>query len=281
MQNDVEKYRFVKKTCGNVVYLSEYDRMRYKVPFKGERNRSRSDEPSKKSREDSIKRARRQIFSIVEGNYDRYELPVFITLSYEKNVLDIVCAVRDFRAFLRRYSRHIFGSERSLQFVAVAERQLKRGAKNGDPGTIHFHAVFFNLPRALITADLGISHSRKKYSRALKAQVGRSWTFPEFLRLPRKYKTSFDIWGLGFSDVRLLDKTLKGKPIQKVAAYVAKYLGKENIHRFGRWNYLASRGLYRPDVSFSELTPEIDGDIVETQTHEILGKKLIVKKIVL
>jgi hypothetical protein len=273
MQNQIDKYRFVKKTCGNIVYLSEYDRMHFKIPFKGERNRSGSDEPSKKSREDSIKRARRQIFSIVEGNYDRYELPVFITLTYEENLLGLAFAIGDFRAFLRRYSRSVFGNDRLLQYIAVAERQER--------GAVHFHAVFFNLPGTLVTADLGISRSRKKYSRQLKAQKGRAWTFSEFLLLPRAYKTSLDIWGLGFSDIRLLDKTLKGKPIQKVAAYVAKYLGKDNIHRFGRWNYLASRGLFRPEVTFSELTPDVEGDIVEIQTHEILGKKLIVKKIVL
>jgi len=267
------KYKFVKKTCGNVVYVSEYDRVRFKVEMKSGRNgRSSSDEPDKKTREDSIKRARRQIFSIVEGNYDDYELPVFITLTYEKNLLDVSEAVHDFRNFLRRYSRSIFGSDSKLCYIAVAERQ--------DRGAIHFHAVFFNLPRSLVKDDLAIISIRKKFSGKKKRDQGRSWTFREFLELPQKYFTSLDIWKLGFSDMRLLDKTLNGKPIERVAAYVAKYLGKENIHRFGRWNYLASRGLKRPDVQFMEFDPDIQGDIMEVVVHEHMNHKLKITKFV-
>lgn len=268
----MEKYRFVEKKCGNVVYLSEYDRVKYKIPLRGERSRSPASETSKKTREDSIKRARRQIFSIVEGNFDRYELPVFITLTYEKNVLDLGCAIEDFRLFLRRYSRSIFSSDTALDYLAVAERQ--------DRGAVHFHVVLFNLPRSLVERDLGIIASRKIHSRRLKKQFGRSWTFEEFLQLPEKYFTSVDIWGLGFSDMRTLEKTLSGQRIKRVSAYVAKYLGKDNIHRFGLWNYLASRRLLRPTVRFSELLPDIDGDIVEIHTTEILGKKLKITKYV-
>jgi hypothetical protein len=79
----------------------------------------------------------------------------------------------------------------------------------------------------------------------------------------------------------LLDKTLKGKPIKRVSAYIAKYLGKENIHRFGRWNYLASRSLLRPVVEFSEDMPDISGDIVEIQERETFNRKLKISKYVL
>jgi hypothetical protein len=281
MQKDIEKYRFVQKACGNVIYVSEYDRMHFKIPLRGQRNRASADVPDKKTREDSIKRARRQIFSIVEGNFNNYKLPVFCTLSYEKNILEIGDAVSDFRLFLRKYSRDIFGRENALRYIAVAERQEKRGAKSGDAGTVHFHFVLFNLPVAVVQSDISITAKRKILSAKKKKETGRGWTFEEFLELPQQYFTSLDIWGLGFSDMRLLDKTLNGKPIERVGAYVAKYLGKDNIHRFGRWNYLASRSLLRPEVSFSELSPDVRGDIMEVQTIETMGRKLKITKFVL
>ena len=181
--------------------------------------------------------------------------------------------MHDFRLFLRSYSRAVFGVENALRYLALAERQER--------GSVHFHAVFFNLPVRLVSDDLAVIASRKRESSRLARTTGKGWTFAEFLSLPRRFKISLDVWGLGFSDMRLLDKTLKGKTIKKVSAYVAKYLGKDNIHRFGRWNYLASRALERPAVEFSEEKPEVIGEIVEIQDHETFGRKLRIVKYIL
>jgi len=71
---------------------------------------------------------------LIEANYDKSVIPLFITLTYSANQGDIKQGRKDFNAFAKR-TRDRFGKD--LRYVCVAEYQ-KRGA-------VHFHSLWWGL----------------------------------------------------------------------------------------------------------------------------------------
>jgi len=185
----------------------------------------------------SILRARQQIYDIVEGNFSFYLSPVFCTFTFAKNEKNVDSAVLIFRLFLRRYSRHFFGQENVLQYIAVAERQTR--------GAIHFHAVFFNPPADVLSE--------------------------------RKHRKMAMLWRQGFVDVRDARRTLRGDIVFSLGAYLAKYLGKDNVVRFGKNNFFASRGLVRPRVDYP-LDDYAEGDMIQDSTVDSRRGRIRIKK---
>lgn len=89
-------------------------------------------------RADNLGHVRSEIRRLIECNFRSYGYqPVFITLTFRENILDVDYANTCFKAFIRRFAR-LLG--RPPRYLAIIEFQ-KRGA-------VHYHCVFFNVPLA-------------------------------------------------------------------------------------------------------------------------------------
>lgn len=86
-------------------------------------------------RVDNLAQARMRVYDIVAHNFNRYGRTNFVTFTYTENQSDINIAWKDWRRFVRRFSKSYHAT---LNYVVVVEFQ-KRGA-------VHFHALLFNLP---------------------------------------------------------------------------------------------------------------------------------------
>ena len=86
----------------------------------------------------SLKRTRTKIYWIIKANPD---LTKFVTLTFEENILDVKKANRLFSLFIERLNYKY----PNTKHFAVIEFQIKRGLKNGDGGTVHYHFLC-NLP---------------------------------------------------------------------------------------------------------------------------------------
>lgn len=92
------------------------------------------------------RRARRQIIDYTNSNVRAYFdqrgrafWPIFITLTFGENVLDIKAANYEFTKFIQRLNTAVNGRKESFfKYVTVVEFQER--------GAIHYHSIFFNLP---------------------------------------------------------------------------------------------------------------------------------------
>ena len=76
---------------------------------------------------------------LIDANAGKYSK--FITLTFAKTILDRDEAFAKFKQFRKDFQR-MFGYP--LEYVQVTEHQKKRGAKEGNEGSLHFHLVVFN-----------------------------------------------------------------------------------------------------------------------------------------
>ena len=162
--------------------------------------------------ESSLSRTRNRLIRLINANSrmwkDREELihPQFLTFTFAENIQNVTEANHLFTNYIKRLNYHIFGTKKSVvKYVVVPEFQ-KRGA-------VHYHAVFFNLP---------------------KIDIGKEFKTGEFA----------SIWKHGF---------IKPKQIQdvpNVGLYMTKYITKEAQDRrlVGRKKYFSTRGLLKPEV---------------------------------
>jgi hypothetical protein len=106
-------------------------------------------EQTYKRRQDNQQRSKNNFENKVHTNYPLtptpYRAPVEITLTYARTMLDRRQAIKDWQDFTRSMQRE-YGNVAVLLYVAVLERQKERGLKEGNEGTWHIHAIFFNLP---------------------------------------------------------------------------------------------------------------------------------------
>lgn len=240
MPHTVKQHSYRLAECGKVAELREYSRPQYR--FSGvKRINANGKNVSGIIRPDSIKRSKQRIFFIAQGNINPNHKPYFLTLTYAKkseHTENLELCRHDLKNFFRRFSNHAFGNQWKLQYLAVAERQMKNKRN-----VIHFHIIIFNLPTLF-------------------------WN-------ERKTRYIAKIWGFGFADLRTLEKTVKGKTkIKNIPAYIASYLGKDNCVQFGKNFFYASRNLARPHTDFSPLPFHINGDIVKET--KIISKKGII-----
>lgn len=90
-------------------------------------------------RDDSLQRTRNEMILLIDANVTEYSK--FITLTFAKTVLDRDEAFAKFKQFSKDFKRS-FGYP--LKYVLVIEHQKKRGLKENNEGSLHFHLVVFN-----------------------------------------------------------------------------------------------------------------------------------------
>ena len=90
-------------------------------------------------RDDNLQRARNEMILKIDCNVTPNSK--FMTLTFANPVLDRKEAFAKFKQFTKDFKK-LFGYP--LKYVLVAERQKKRGLKEGNDGSWHFHLVVFN-----------------------------------------------------------------------------------------------------------------------------------------
>ncbi|MCX6782344.1 MAG: hypothetical protein NTW66_04500 [Candidatus Magasanikbacteria bacterium] len=140
------------KICGNIIEYREYEK-NFGVGSRIKTNFVKSDYLNEKPRlteeeikEASSRRARNKLIDHINCNAfawkdesGRLYRPVFLTLTFAHNLIDVTAANYEFTKFVRRLNYLAWGKKSSeLKYVAVIEFQ-KRGA-------VHFHIIIFNLP---------------------------------------------------------------------------------------------------------------------------------------
>lgn len=135
--NDNFCYKYVCKLCGHHFTLKEYSIDLFSRADSIRVSYGKSCEGEKRS--DSIYRTRTNIIDTINCNLTAYTK--FITFTFKESVLDKSVALSHFSNFKKRFER-VFGYK--LKYLMVAERQKKRGLKENNEGSYHFHMVCFN-----------------------------------------------------------------------------------------------------------------------------------------
>lgn len=132
-----EMYRCKVVTAGQKQQFFNYSQPQ----FRGYKTIRASYEKSMDSdkRDDSLQRSRNALVLLIDANAGKYSK--FMTLTFAKTVLDRDEAYAYLKQFAKDFKRE-FGYP--LKYVSVAERQKKRGLKEGNEGSLHFHLVVFN-----------------------------------------------------------------------------------------------------------------------------------------
>lgn len=129
--------------AGDYVHLYEYNQeFRYgytKDTFKKDEVVKKDIKKLEREKRDThIYRIRRNVKFLLQSNISS-NLPIFITLTFKKNICDLKSANYEYDIFLKRFNYRIYGYKCSkLKYLVVPEFQ-KRGA-------VHYHVIFFNLP---------------------------------------------------------------------------------------------------------------------------------------
>ena len=120
---------------GQKIEVFHYDRVKYSFRNKSARTYERNQADGRRG--DSVARARNAVYRLVEGNVGRHGnfQPIFLTLTFKKNIVSIRRANNLFKDFTKRLNYRL-GTK--IKYIVVPEFQ-KRGA-------VHYHIVYFNLP---------------------------------------------------------------------------------------------------------------------------------------
>ena len=198
--------------CGDTVEFYHYDYPFY-ADFQRDYDIEKGDpEGELEKRMDSLTRARKNIRQIVLANLTPHTK--LLTLTYAETQLDKEVFAKDFQAFCQKMKRNGF----KLRYLQILERQLERGKKEGNAGSIHPHLVIFNdkvIPMNLLKA---------------------AW--------PHGRLEIHMLHGLRY-DGREVEKT-NGEKIRNAGAYICKYINKEAQLEWGSRTYRCSIGLNRP-----------------------------------
>ncbi len=132
--------------------------------------KERGEEPPKDST--AIYRAksefRRLIFSnawAYKNNRNKRIPPLFLTLTFTDNIVDIKKANREFSKFIQRFNDFLFKSKKmQLKHVTVPQFQER--------GAVHYHCVFFNMPYI----------EKKVYT-----TIRKIWNRGKFIKLEKVY----------------------------------------------------------------------------------------------
>lgn len=87
----------------------------------------------------SYKRALDNLILTIDSNVNYYSK--FMTLTFAETELDYKKAMKKFNQFRQNFKRE-FGE--NLKFSRIAERQKKRGEKENNLGSWHFHIIAYN-----------------------------------------------------------------------------------------------------------------------------------------
>lgn len=170
----------------------------------------------KEIEEKNIKRSKLNLQRLIKSNEEKFK--VFITLTFEENMLDIKQANKLLSKFLNNMKNRYFSD---LCYICIPEFQ-KRGA-------IHYHLItnidYDNL-KLLSKEEKKIWDKRKK-----KWQIFKTCNY----------------WKNGFSSVIKLENI-------NIVGYLSKYMTKDIDNRlFGFRRYTYSQNLVHPLVSYLDL----------------------------
>lgn len=163
-------------------------------------------------REDNLSRARQAVRRIIWQNKTPHTK--FLTLTCADICLDKTVFTKRLHAFFKSMSRQGY----DLRYLYVLERQLERGRKEGNAGTIHAHIVVFN--------------DEKIPLKVLKKAWKHGRTEIHILNELRYRKAQ--------------DGYKRGEKVNDVGAYVSKYITKEAELEWGARCFNCSVGLDRP-----------------------------------
>lgn len=85
----------------------------------------------------NVKRARQNVYDIVNCNYTNFTK--MLTLTYAKTQLDYNQLYLDFKHFRESLKRKGY----DFPYLSITEHQTKRGKKEGNKGSLHIHALLF------------------------------------------------------------------------------------------------------------------------------------------
>jgi len=212
---------------GNILEIYEYDKNIRLFTRPKRKNAVRNDRPLLDTdganllqarevgkRRDSARRARVAFGRLVRSNLVGAERPILLTLTYAENVQSLKLGYRDFTSFVQALRYHL---GQDFKYVSVPEFQ-KRGA-------LHFHALVWGLPEALVL--------RERSDRFLAK-----------------------LWSKGFIFLTQTDGN------EKLSHYLTKYMSKAYLdpRLKGCKAYVGSRNLMRPTsmAGVSPLWPILD-----------------------
>lgn len=159
----------------------------------------------------NLLRAQRSVRQLIWANIGKYTK--FLTLTYEKTVLDYETFSYNFLAFRKAMIRKGY----KLKYLYVLERQKERGEREGNEGCLHCHLVVFN--------DEYIPYET----------IRQCWHYG-----------NIDIHVL--KGIRYQDNHKCHEKINDLAAYVSKYITKDTVALPGNRCFTCSVGLARPQV---------------------------------
>lgn len=190
--------------CGDTVEFYEYN---FPIPFGNTRDTAeRVERTGDTKRLDNLFRARQKVRQIIWCNITPHSK--FLTLTTKDTILD----VDDFRDMLKNFFRQMKRYGYPLKYLYVLERQLERGVKEGNIGSLHAHIVVFNDEK--IPLDI----------------LNKAWKH-------------------GYTDIKVIDglRVENNERVRDIGAYICKYITKESELEFGSRCYNCSVGLKRPE----------------------------------
>jgi len=122
-------YNKTAKFTANTLIIRNYGKLLLAKSSAGRSCYLKSNEPIR--REDSLYRARESVYLLANANIRQDIKPLFCTLTFKKNEIDLSRANTDFRNFIKRLQRH---TRTNILYLTVPEQQ-KRGAW-------HYHVLF-------------------------------------------------------------------------------------------------------------------------------------------
>jgi len=132
-----EIYRCKVVTAGQKQQFFNYSQPQFKG-YKVYRTDYTKDAEGEKA-ESNLQRTRNALVLLIDANAGKYSK--FITLTFAEAELDRKKAFDKFKQFTKDFKK-VFGYQ--LRYVLVIEHQKKRGIKEGNAGSLHFHLVVFN-----------------------------------------------------------------------------------------------------------------------------------------
>lgn len=133
-----KSYQVKIKKCGTKYCVYEYSNpIVYDFEFNSRKDYSKSKDGLKE--EKNIIRTRQTLCDIVACNANIHSK--FLTLTFKDITLDKDIALKAFNYFTHEMKRKY---NIRLSYIMIRERQKKRGLKEGNLGSWHFHMILFN-----------------------------------------------------------------------------------------------------------------------------------------
>lgn len=194
--------------------------------FKDKEEKAKNKYSDEDIQERRYRRAKRDLLDYVDCNVNAWPNPhtghidpsTFITFTFAKGTQDIHTANYEFTKFIQRFNLLAFGQKNSLLKYAVVIEFQKNTDFHGkiklSGGSIHYHAVFFNLP----------------YIKGVKKKVEK-------------------LWSNGF--IKLVTASRVKNVALYISKYMSKKFDDPRLR--GKKCYFVSRGLKHPTLVYYDI----------------------------